>query len=331
MQYVRLYENLLRLDYEDVIRSCSINPESREICQDPVFWEEKAQQDFNTSLRQVESEFDLTPQQKYLAILSEGEVVRGSEQFVEPNVLLERAISKRRTDLTRYLIDETNVDLDEALVAAAGNQSLFNELVTTYQVDVFANPIILSRILQAAIRERNLVLVRELTPEAAEILVDRADINAILNQAAALGDYEFFDYIHSYFYTGVDPDYDANEWYLQIALLRNDQAYAGELIDALLNYGNYAELASVFVRTGDYERLKNLIRLAEFEGREYIGHNILFEAAQHGNITIVKLIAEDPVFEVDRRRFWFEDALDVARTYNHNEVVTYLSNLLRTM
>ena len=324
-----LYNRLLDLDYEDILRSCDVNDESQAICADPVFWEDKAQRDYETSLRQVESERDLEPREKYLAILSENDVARGSEEFVDSRECLRRAIATGRSDLCQYFVDEGDLEVDEALIEATRDKELFDRLIKQYQVDLYADPDLTYRVLLEAIRNKNFPLVRELAPKAANLITSEDEIEELLNQAAATGDYEFIDYVHDFFYIGNSPDEDIDEWNVQAALLRNDNDFAEDVINDMLDRKQYAGLARAFVRAGDYGRLGSLIRLADFEGMEYLGQDILLDAVHYDRLSMVRLIAEDPVFQVERRRSWFENALDLSREDGNDEITTYLTNLLR--
>ena len=331
MSRSRLYNTLLNLDYEDILRSCDVNDESRAICDDPVFWEDKAQQDYETSLRQVASERSLNPREKYLAILSQKDVVPGSEEFVDPQDCLRRAVVKGRADLCDYLVTEAGVEVDDALIEATRDKELFDSLVKRYNVDIYANPDLLFFILLEAIRNKNFPLVKEIAPQASSIITDPEDIEDLLNEAAITGDYEFIDYISDYFPVGDNPEEDADQWILQAALLKNDKDFAEDIINDMLTREQITELARVFVRAGDYDRLKSLINLADFEEMEYIGRDILLDAVRYDRLSIVRLVAEDRVFQLERRRSWFEEALDVAKRRDRTEIVTYLTNLLRTM
>lgn len=331
MQQPRLYETLLRLDYDDVLRSCDVNSETRAICQDPVFWEDKAQKDFKTSLRQVESERVLTPQQKYLAILSEKDVTRGSEEFTDPLICLRRAVEKKRSDLADYFVMEGAVDVDTAIIEATHDKELFDELVTRYNVDIYADEELLYLVLLEAIRNKNFALVHEIVPEASNIVYDERDVDELLNAAAATENYEFIDYIHDFFHIDHPANEDVDEWLLQAALLKGDEVFAEDLITKMTERDQYEAMAGAFVRAGDYERIENLIRDAHFAGLEFIGEDILLDAVQYNRPDIVRLITEDPVFQLERRRFWFEQALDLARVEGNIEITTYLTDVVRLM
>lgn len=329
MQRRDLYNTLLRLDYEDLVRSCQVNPETQRICEDPLFWEAKSQQDFKTSIRQVESERLLSPREKYLAILSQKDVTWGSEEFIEPEVCLSRAACKGRTDLTDYFLQSGEVPVDAAIIASARDKGLFDQTVARYGVDVYANPNLLYAVILEGIKTNNFPLLRDLVPDGAALIVEDWQSEEILNQAAATGNYELIDYLHDYFYIRDSPDFGVDEWYLQAALLKGDEAFSEELITDMLNNRQYQELAAAFVRAGEYQRLDNLIHLPEFQGYEGIGLEILLDATQYHRISMVKLVAEDPVFQLARRRSWFEQALVIAEVENNLEIQTYLTNLLQ--
>lgn len=324
-----LYDRLLNLDYEDVLRSCDVNDESRIICQDPVFWEEKAQRDYKTSLRQVESDRLLAPREKYLAILSEKDVRRGSEEFVDSRECLRRAIATGRNDLCEYFVEGGNIATDEVIIEATKDKQLFNDLIERYQLDIYADRELTYLVLLGAIRNKNFPLVRELSLRASQVIVSDGEIEELLNEAASTGDYELVDYIHDYFYLGAFPEEDIDEWLVQTALLRSDDSFAEDVINDMLARRQYEGLARAFVRAGDYDRLKNLISLADFEDNQNLGRNILLNAVIYNRLPIVRLVAEDPVFQVERRRSWFEEALDIAKENGNQEIITYLTNILR--
>jgi hypothetical protein len=331
-----LYNTLLRLDYEDVLKSCQVNPESNAICMDPVFWEDKAQQDFGVSLRQIRSSTPLMAREKYLAILSqEGGITRGSEKFLDCRECVRRSIAEGKPELTNYFVEQGGVGLNELLVEATRDKATFDRLVREYNVNIFADPQLLYLILLGAVQNKNFPLVTDIAPEAAVQITAPEQIEDILNAASEAAakdkDYAFMDHVHDYFYLGETPKEEEDEWLLQTALLARDEAYAEEIIARMLERKQYGQLAAVFVRVDDYDRIVRLIQFADFNQYAYLGQEILNYAVRYNRPQIVKLIAEDRAFSVVRRRSWIEDALYYAEQYGHREIIGYLNSLLATI
>lgn len=61
-----LFEILLRLSYDEIIKYCQINKEAYEICLSNAFWKIKAHNDFNISLSDVQGN---TPSQRYRTLM----------------------------------------------------------------------------------------------------------------------------------------------------------------------------------------------------------------------------------------------------------------------
>jgi len=76
------YNILLNTDYDDVITYCRTHKEARFICQDTLFWQQKAQHDFNVS-RDHFNDTLLSPIQRYVQLLTDyGGITIGSENFM---------------------------------------------------------------------------------------------------------------------------------------------------------------------------------------------------------------------------------------------------------
>lgn len=104
-----LYEVALRVPFNDLRSLCQTHTEFRSLCQDPRFWQLKAQRDFGTS-RKI---FDLlgftgsdeplwrpAPQTRYLEILSEHGCTYESAELIDLDTALDCAASKGDFDLT---------------------------------------------------------------------------------------------------------------------------------------------------------------------------------------------------------------------------------------
>jgi hypothetical protein len=327
MLHTRLFNTLLNLSYEDIVRSCDVNQEAYLVCKDPVFWEQKAQRDYKTSLRQVESSEELEPQEKYLVILSQKDVARGSEKYIEPRECFRRAVAIGRIDLCIYFIEKAGVRLDEALIEAVKDKDIFDDLVSRYQFDIYADPDLLHNIYLEAIRNKNSPLIQEILSNGPDFIINDEDVEELMNQAVSTYDYEFIENISNYFF----PEESADRWLLEAALLNNDNDFAENIINIMIDNGQIKELARIFIRAGEEGRLRDLIQSNDFRGKEYIGRDILLDAVQYSRLPIIKLIAEDPVFQVRRRRSWFEAALDLSRSLGNLEITSYLTDLLRKM
>lgn len=321
---------LLNLEYDDLLASCNI-PFNKSICDDPTFWEEKAQIDYGQSLRAVRGQKGerLTPQNKYLSLLSREDVARGSECFIDPSLCLERAIITGRDDLTDYFVNQVGVDINTLLIEAAGDKERFDQLIQSSGVNIYAEPNLLFEVVVAATRSKNFPLLKELNPEAGLILRDNETREIILNEAAATGDYDFVNFIHQSYYLGNNSSED--EWLLQTALLNGDHSYAEDLIHAMLEERKYLEAALAFIRSGEYDRLEHLVTLLDLEDQEMIGYYILINAVKYNRLSMVKLIIESPSFTLNEKEAWTQQALTYTRSTPSidNNIVKYLENMLR--
>jgi hypothetical protein len=72
-----LRNTLLDSDYDTIINYCNAYPEADDICGDNVFWEQKAQQDFNIPI-DIFRDTTLTPIQRYFQYLNAGSPSVGS-------------------------------------------------------------------------------------------------------------------------------------------------------------------------------------------------------------------------------------------------------------
>ena len=327
-QRSRLYDTLLGLDYEDVIRSCAVNVETQIICNDPVFWEAKAQRDLGKSLSQVASREVIPPNEKYLLLRGQGikepQVFMSTEECLRHNVETGEQLNCKQVVATKQVIR------DDDLIQAARDKEVFDNLVRQHNIDIYADVDLLLDILLEAIQNKNFPLLREISPKASRILTENDDIEEILNEGANTGDYELVYYLHDHFYY-FDANEDVDEWILQAAITQGDEEFAEDLISELINEGNWEALIQAFIRSGDTGRLRGLVRYADFEGHEDLGRDILYQGVRYGQLDAVKLIAEDPIFGTARARYWFETAQNLAIKQGEVDLSRYLAGYLANL
>lgn len=323
----QLRQALLNLDYEDLVKSCQVNSESQTICQDPAFWEEKAQITHQSSLRRVETAQPLSPEEKYIVLAQQGRNI-ASEEIMQSDPCLQRAIVQGRPRVTNVplLGEEINVELE--IISAVGNRAAFDDLLIQYQVDLGQEPELLYEVILEAIRLNQFPLLRDLLPIAQQLIPNDWQKQEIINVAASTGDYEITNFVYQNLYPG-QPATAADSWLLQAALLRGDEEFSQELIYDLLERREYFNLANTLVRTGEQQRLVDLIQLAEIQGYEAVlGQDILLTASRYRNLSVVRLVAESPIFATVRDPTWFQSALEVAAAEGNTDIVTYLQGAI---
>lgn len=120
---------LLEADYETVIEYCRSHVETQEICRDNIFWIQKARHDFDVTPNEFRNT-TLFPIQRYLQLLTEnGGVVIGSENFINLNEFVTRAIRQNRPDLVEYTISLgfNRWDIPSFIYASQGNKEMVNK------------------------------------------------------------------------------------------------------------------------------------------------------------------------------------------------------------
>lgn len=105
---------LIDLDYDSIINWCRTHKAARKISWNLFFWQQKAQQDFETSPGLFQKT-KLGPSQRYLEILTQNKgVAFGSERFISLNKVVRRAIRQDRDDIYLYAV---SIGFDNWLLA----------------------------------------------------------------------------------------------------------------------------------------------------------------------------------------------------------------------
>ena len=125
-----LFELALRTPYQNLGNICQSNKTLRDICSSEYFWESKALADFDHYLPNIPN---LSPQKRYLSLLSRTGCDIGSENFINIDECLKRAIMARDMRVIKYLLGK-GADRDVAIIEAtnANNLDLVKYLVSTY-------------------------------------------------------------------------------------------------------------------------------------------------------------------------------------------------------
>lgn len=124
-------EVLVRYPFSQLQEMIEKYPQFEMLPYDDQFWFEKARSDFAVTRWYWENSFLNSPIHKYLQILSQNSVARGSENLIEPNLCLVRSAKDGNLELFSYfenLIDSTDYypDYQHAfLEALAGEQTDF--------------------------------------------------------------------------------------------------------------------------------------------------------------------------------------------------------------
>lgn len=197
---------------EDVVNCCQTDKEDQQICQDDVFWEQKALKDFGISKATFRNT-DLSDMgQRYLELYTiNGGVNAGSEKFIDWNEFVRRAIHQDKLELIQYAINHGfnnyNIILEEH--AAKGNYEPINNSFTSIPYYRAALEVVLK---QGQMKLFNNLMERK--PIKYTFCWDK-----LASIPLQLGNKELFDYIRSLAPTDWDWDWD-------------------NLATAALNYGN---------------------------------------------------------------------------------------------
>src|SRR5690606_15580071 len=115
---------------------------------------------------------------------SQKDIAPGSEEFVDAQECLRRAVVTGRSDLCQYFVERTDIDVDRALITAAGNKEIFDELVIRYRVDLYSpqNIDLLYSILIEAINQKNFPLIYSLSPRASQVITDPENIEEMMTE-----------------------------------------------------------------------------------------------------------------------------------------------------
>jgi len=121
------YPIALNLGYRDVLALCTTSSRYARLCEDNIFWQLKARQDFNVSKDEFVNgmtETANTGRLRYLQLLTDnGDVVIGSERFAPVGVLLVRTIVRDDPSLTNYFLLQLSPEDRELTLASRDNDT----------------------------------------------------------------------------------------------------------------------------------------------------------------------------------------------------------------
>jgi hypothetical protein len=121
-----LEEVLLYNNYDSTMNFCQANIEVGKICDDPIFWQRKAQRDFGITSNKFR-DTNLSADQRYLQLLTKmGGVAIGSEKYINWQEFAFRAAKEKNRHLILYTLKNGKLTPDNALwtVAVGGWKDL---------------------------------------------------------------------------------------------------------------------------------------------------------------------------------------------------------------
>lgn len=125
--HLLLYRILFWVDYDTVLHYCRTNTAFAYVCDDPVFWQQRAQE-FLGIPKEIFHDPTMKPAERYLQLLTErGGIATGSEQYIDLDQFMRRAIRHDRDDLILYAINTLkfrNWDIPLYEYARKGNVGL---------------------------------------------------------------------------------------------------------------------------------------------------------------------------------------------------------------